>query len=136
MKLKNRFVMPPMVTCTANTRGEVTQRMVDYYVERAKGGVGTIIVEAIEIDDKMVFNRLGIFHDRFINELDYLASSIKEHGAKVFGQNNESGIRAHLPGPDDLTIEEIGKLIEAYGMAADRLKRAEFDGVEIHGAHG
>jgi 2,4-dienoyl-CoA reductase-like NADH-dependent reductase (Old Yellow Enzyme family)/thioredoxin reductase len=136
LKLKNRFVMPPMVTCTANTIGEVTQKTVDYYVERAKGGVGTIIVEAMEIDDKMLFNRLGIFHDRFINGLNYLASSIKEHGAKVFGQINESGIRAHLSGPDDLTIAEIGKLIEAYGMAADRLKRAEFDGVEIHGAHG
>jgi len=60
LKLNSRFVMSPMVTCTANSLGEVTQRMVDYYVERAKGGVGTIIVEAMDIDDKMTFNRLGI----------------------------------------------------------------------------
>lgn len=44
LKLKNRFVMPPMVTCSANSIGEVTQRMVDYYVERAKGGVGKSVV--------------------------------------------------------------------------------------------
>ena len=136
LKLKNRFVMPSMVTCSANSLGEVTQRMVDYYVERAKGGVGTIIVEGMDIDDTMLFNRLGIFHDRFINELNYLATSIKEHGARVFGQINETGIRGNLPGPDDLSPKQIEKLIEAYGMAADRVKRAEFDGVEIHGAHG
>ncbi len=92
LKLKNRFVMPPMVTCSANSIGEVTQRMVDYYVERAKGGVGTIIVEGMDIDDTMLFNRLGVFHDRFINELNYLASSVKEHGARVFGQINETAI--------------------------------------------
>lgn len=136
LKLKNRFVMPPMVTCTANTIGEVTQRMVDYYVERAKGGAGTIIVEAMDTDDKMLFNRLGIFHDRFINELNYLATSIKENGARAFGQINETGIRGYLPGPDDLSADEIEKLIEAYGIAAERVKRAEYDGLEIHGAHG
>ena len=136
MVLKNRFVMPPMVTCMANTLGELTQRMVDYYSERARGGVGLIIVESMDIDDKMLFNRLGIFHDRFINELNYLATSIKEGGARVFGQINETGIRGNLPGPDELSSAEIEKLIQAYGAAADRLKRAEFDGVEIHGAHG
>jgi len=136
LTLKNRLVMAPMVTCLANSLGEVTQRMVEYYVERAKGGVGTIIVEGMDIDDAMLFNRLGIFHDRFINGLNYLASSIKERGARVFGQINETGLRGNLPGPDDLSVEEVEKLIEAYGNAAERVRRAEFDGLGIHGAHG
>lgn len=63
------MVMAPMVTCFANSLGEVTPRMVDYYVERAKGGGGTIVVEAMDIDDRMLFNRLGIFPDRFINQV-------------------------------------------------------------------
>lgn len=134
--LKNRLVMSPMITCTANSLGETTQRMVDYYVERAKGGVGMIIVESMDIDDKMLFNRLGIFHDRFINGLDYLTSSIKERGARVFGQINETGIRGDLPGPDDLSLNRINDLLEAYATAAERAKRAGFDGVEIHGGHG
>jgi 2,4-dienoyl-CoA reductase-like NADH-dependent reductase (Old Yellow Enzyme family) len=136
LKLKNRMVMAPMVTCTASILGEATQRMVDYYTQRARGGVGLIITEGMAIDDRMLFNRLGIFHDRFINELNYLATSIKEQGGRVFGQINQTGIRGNFPGPDDLSAQDIKNLINGFAAAADRLKRAEFDGVEIHGAHG
>jgi len=136
LKLKNRMVMPPMVTCSANSLGEVTQRTVNYYVERAKGGVGTIVVEAMDIDDRMLFNRLGVFHDRFINELEYLATSIKENGAAAIAQINQTGVRGNLPGPDDLSLEQIRELIEAFARGAERVKRAGFDGVMIHGAHG
>ena len=134
--LKNRFVMPAMVSCTASSWGEVTQRMVDYYVERSKGGAGTIIVEAMYIDDEKLFNRLGIFEDRFINELNYLAVSIKEHGARAFGQISERGLRGYLPGPDELSDRKIEELIAAYGAAAERVKKAEFNGIEVHGGHG
>jgi 2,4-dienoyl-CoA reductase-like NADH-dependent reductase (Old Yellow Enzyme family)/thioredoxin reductase len=136
LTLKNRMVMAPMVTCFADSQGEVTQRLVDYHVERAKGGVGTIVVEAMDVDDQMLFHRLGIFHDRFITELEYLATSIKENGAAAIGQINQTGLRGNLPGPDNLTKAKIAKLVEAFAKAADRVKRAGFDGVMIHGAHG
>lgn len=136
LTLKNRMIMAPMVTCFADSHGEVTQRLVDYHIERAKGGVGTIITEAMDVDDQMLFHRLGIFHDRFITELEYLANSIKENGAVAVAQINQTGIRGNLPGPDDLTKAKIQELIEAFGKAADRVKRAGFDGVMIHGAHG
>ncbi len=136
LTLKNRMVMAPMVTCFADSQGEVTQRLVDYHIERAKGGVGTIITEAMDVDDQMLFHRLGIFHDRFITELEYLANSIKENGAAAIAQINQTGIRGNLPGPDDLAKAKIQELIEAFGKAADRVKRAGFDGVMIHGAHG
>ena len=136
LTLKNRMVMAPMVTCFADSQGEVTQRLVDYHIERAKGGVGTIITEAMDVDDQMLFHRLGIFHDRFITELEYLANSIKENGAVAIAQINQTGIRGNLPGPDDLAKAKIQELIEAFGKAADRVKRAGFDGVMIHGAHG
>ena len=136
LTLKNRMVMAPMVTCFADSQGEVTQRLVDYHIERAKGGVGTIITEAMDVDDQMLFHRLGIFHDRFIAELEYLANSIKENGAVAIAQINQTGIRGNLPGPDDLAKAKIQELIEAFGKAADRAKKAGFDGVMIHGAHG
>jgi len=43
MKLKNRIVMPPMGTNFASEDGFMTKRLVNYHVERAKGGVGLII---------------------------------------------------------------------------------------------
>ncbi|MGE5254168.1 MAG: NADH:flavin oxidoreductase, partial [Planctomycetaceae bacterium] len=136
LSLKNRMVMAPMVSSLANSQGFVTPRMVDYYGERAKGGIGAIVVEAMDIDDRMLFNRLGIFHDKFINELENLATSIKERGAAAIAQINQTGIRGNTPGPDDLSTDQIKQLIEWFGQAAERAKRAEFDGVMIHGAHG
>ncbi|HXZ34674.1 MAG TPA: FAD-dependent oxidoreductase [Thermodesulfobacteriota bacterium] len=136
LTLKNRMVMAPMVTCLANSQGFVTPRMVDYYVERAKGGIAAIVVEAMDIDDRMLFNRLGVFHDRFINELENLATSIKERGAAAIAQINQTGIRGNTPGPDDLSADQMEELIVWFSQAAERVKKAEFDGVMIHGAHG
>ncbi|MCX5909111.1 MAG: NADH:flavin oxidoreductase, partial [Deltaproteobacteria bacterium] len=128
--------MAPMVTCSANRFGEATQRTVDYYKTRAQGGVGTVITEAMDIDDQMLSNRLGIFHDRFIIELEYLSSSIKENGAVAVAQINQTGIRGNLPGPDDLSRKQIEEFIAAFGKAAERVQRAGFDAVMLHGSHG
>ncbi len=51
LEVKNRVVMPPMVTYFATPAGEVTQRLIDYYVARAAGGTGLIIVEASYVRD-------------------------------------------------------------------------------------
>jgi len=45
LQLKNRVVMPPMVTLYSNYEGEATDRIIQYYAERARGGVGLVIVE-------------------------------------------------------------------------------------------
>jgi 2,4-dienoyl-CoA reductase-like NADH-dependent reductase (Old Yellow Enzyme family)/thioredoxin reductase len=134
--LKNRMVMAPMVTCLANSQGEVTPRMVDYYAERAKGGIGTVIVEAMDVEERMIPNRLGIFHDRFINELENLAASIREKGAAVIAQIYHTGLRGNLPGPDDLSAAQIRECLESFIRAAERVKKAGFNGVMIHGGHG
>jgi len=134
--LKNRMVMAPMITRLANGRGEATPRMVDYYAARAKGGIGAIIVEAMDIEERPVFNLLGIYHDRFINELENLAVTIKEKGAAVIAQIYHIGLRGGLPGPNDLTVPQIQQTLELFSRAAERVEKAGFDGVMIHGAHG
>ena len=45
IKLKNRMVMAPMATNLATEDGFVTERLKAYYEERAKGGIGMIIIE-------------------------------------------------------------------------------------------
>jgi 2,4-dienoyl-CoA reductase-like NADH-dependent reductase (Old Yellow Enzyme family)/thioredoxin reductase len=134
--LKNRLIMAPMITRLASGHGEVTPRMVDYYSERAKGGIGAVTVEAMDIEERAVFNLLGVYHDRFINELENLATTVKEKGAAVVAQIYHIGLRGGFPGPNALTPARIQEFLELFSRAAERVKKAGFDGVMIHGAHG
>jgi 2,4-dienoyl-CoA reductase-like NADH-dependent reductase (Old Yellow Enzyme family)/thioredoxin reductase len=138
-EVRNRIVLPPMITFLANESGAVTQRMIDYYAERARGGAGLIIVESTYVQEKdRDFGRLGIENPQLHVGLSELAESIQEQGAKAFLQINSRGrvLAIHKgKGPDDLTREEIEAIIEAFAEAAWRARRAGFDGVEIHGAN-
>ncbi len=146
--------MPPMVTKYADSEGMVTERMIDYYEERAQGGVGLIIVEAAYIDPKgRIFEtQLGISNDRHIPGLRNLVNAIHKHGAKAALQIHHGGRQANpeLPGVSllapsallgaagqvskELTIHEIKEIVRAFAVAAKRAETAGFDGVEIHGA--
>lgn len=157
LELKNRLVMPPMATNYAAKDGSVTDRQIDYYEERAKGGAGLVIVEISCVDapiGKGTMRQIVIDHDRFIPGLSKLAKAIKRHGAKAAiqihhaGRQTSSKITGHQPvapspvpvlggeQPRELTLEEIAALIIRFAEAADRAEKAGFDGVEIHGAHG
>jgi 2,4-dienoyl-CoA reductase-like NADH-dependent reductase (Old Yellow Enzyme family)/thioredoxin reductase len=157
MKLKNRLIMPPMATNYASKEGEVTDRQIAYYEERAKGGVGLIIIEISCVDTpvgKGMVRQVAIDDDKFIPSLSRLAEAIKRHGAGAAiqlhhaGRQTTSRITHHQPVapspiaardgdlPRELTLDEIAALIQRFGEAARRAKKAGFDGVEIHGAHG
>lgn len=158
VNLRNRIVMPPMASRLALPDGIVSETLINYYEERAKGGVGLIIVEFSYIDDKAsrAFpGQLGIYNEKLIPLLNELVERIKAHGSKIALQINHAGrstsrtIIGRKPlAPSALTvargdemtkelsIEEIEEIIEAYGEAARRTKAAGFDLVEIHGAHG
>ena len=68
-----------------------------YYEERAKGGVGLVIVEATSIDvsGKTFLHGLDISDDRFIPGLRLLAERVHSHGAAVAIQLQHGGGRAH-----------------------------------------
>lgn len=158
VNLRNRIVMPPMGSRLALPDGAVSETLINYYEERAKGGVGLIIVEYSYIDDKAskaIPGQLGVYDEKLIPLLNELAERIKAYGAKVGLQINHAGRATSkaiigrkplsptaltVPRGDEmtkeLTIEEIEEIIEAYGEAARRTKAAGFDLVEIHGAHG
>jgi len=156
LEIKNRIFMPPMCTAYATIRGEVTDRLIAYYVERAKGGVGLINVEFTSISPvgKVFEHMPGIYDDDLIPGLEKLVDAVHEAGAKVAVQIAHAGRRTHsmvtgetpvapspLPRhngevPRELTIDEIQDLIEAFGSAAVRAKKAGFDAVMIHMAHG
>ncbi len=159
MTVKNRLVLPPITTNFATENGAVSDQMIAYYAERARGGVGTIIVENAQIDypvGKNVTLQSRIDDDKFIGGFGELSEAIKVHGTRAILQIQHSGRETTWPitegnppvapspipcgflkvQPRELTIPEIETLIERFANGADRAKRAGFDGVEVHGAHG
>ncbi|MBU2536478.1 MAG: FAD-dependent oxidoreductase [Chloroflexi bacterium] len=156
MELKNRVVMPPMVTRYAADDGFVTERTKNYYEARARGGAGLIIVEATYVHRQgWAFpNQLGISDDKFISGMRELVDAVHKHGAKIGIQIHHGGREAKstvnglqpvsaspLPGlagetPREMAVEEIAETVAYFADAAFRAKTAGFDGVEIHGAHG
>lgn len=156
LEVKNRLVMPPMATGLALKDGTVTDRQIDYYAERAGGGAGLVIVEITCVDSpvgKGNVRQIAIDDDQFIPGLSRLAEAIKRNGARAAIQLHHAGRQTSaqwtghqpvapspvaMPGgeqPRELTLEEIATLVTRFGEAAERAKRAGFDGVEIHGAH-
>jgi len=137
--------------------GFVTQKLIDFYVERAKNQVALIIVGGCYINQVAmgVPTMVGISDDKFIPGLKKLTSAVKAHGAKIAAQLYHSGryafsmvigtralapssIRSRLTKeiPKNMTLEEIEKTIDDYGEAARRAKEAGFDAVEILSSAG
>jgi 2,4-dienoyl-CoA reductase-like NADH-dependent reductase (Old Yellow Enzyme family)/thioredoxin reductase len=158
LEIKNRFVVPPMGTNYANIDGTVSQQLIDYYVARAKGGFGLIIVEVTAVDPlgKAIICEGGLWEDSQIEGWAKLVKAVHEAGAKIFVQLHHCGRQTAPPYigdkqpvapspvacplmdciPHELTVDETWKIIHQFGDAALRAKKAGFDGVEIHGAHG
>lgn len=157
LMVKNRVVMAPMLVSYGSASGEVSQRLIDYYEARARGGVGIIIVEAacIHPSGMEAATQLRIDQVRYISGLEHLAETIKAHGVAAFiqllhtGRQTSSLVTGEQPvapsplacsvtreEPRGLTIEEVKYLEKAYIDAARNAARAGFDGVELHAAHG
>jgi len=155
-EMPNRLVVPAMVTNVCNTDGTLTERFMKYHEEKAKGGWGLIIVEdygVTEIGKGYPFIP-GFYNDEQIEENIKFTNLIHQYDSKVFCQIYHSGKQKMLgtPGecvapsaikdpmamnmPREMTVDEIHKVVKAFGEAAARAKKAGFDGVEIHAGHG
>ena len=142
-------MMAPMGVGYATELGYVTDRLIAFYEARARGGVGAISTGGAYVVSigQTPFKFMGIDDDEKTPGLKKLAHAIKAHGAAAFIQLIMPGAQMYerpdtLPHPQigippgERSKEEIGELVELFVQAARRAKEAEFDGVEIHGAHG
>ena len=159
MVVKNRIGMAPMFTKYASESGEVTDKLIEYFVSRAEGGVGLIVVENACIDwstGRGDGNPVAIHHDRFRPGLHELAKAVQRHGVKIVPEIHHAGrqtfshnldidqplapspVKSMVGGdmPRAMTEEEIEEAIQNYADAARRAKESGFDGVEVHAAHG
>lgn len=93
-QIKNRIVLPPMLMGFGQFDGCPTEKMMDYYEERAKGGCGLIMTEITRVNDKTgsaAFAQLAASHDYHIEPLRELAQRVQRHGAKFFVQLHHPG---------------------------------------------
>lgn len=100
VEVKNRVVMAPMCMGFGQYNGCATKTMMDYYEERAKGGVGLIFTEITRINDitgASSFGQLGMSHDYQIPALKEMARRIHRHGCKIM-------VELHHPGRQNLGL--------------------------------
>ena len=156
LELKNRIVMTAM-HLGYTPDGEVTDRLVEFYRVRARGGVGLIIVGGCPIDEEgSMPNMIGIYNDRFIPGLQRLTKTIKGEGARIAAQLYQAGrythssmiggrkpfsasaVRSKLTGetPRALDLEEIPGIQDRFVQAAIRALESGFDAIEILASAG
>ena len=162
VEIKNRFVMAPMgtvQTCTADKA--LSLETVEYYVRRARGGVGLIITGChpatvdIEGINYNFFPSPTFNPKKYVETATELTDRVHSFGTKIFMQIGAGFGRSIMPGgareyiapsptPNfwnkdiqhrELTTEEVETLVAKLGEAAVVAKRSGFDGVEIHAMH-
>jgi 2,4-dienoyl-CoA reductase-like NADH-dependent reductase (Old Yellow Enzyme family) len=149
-------------TATSETRasddGFVTEELIDFYRPIAAGGTPLIITGNLYIahDGKATPRQTGVDDDDKIPALAHLVSAMHQRGAKIFAQLSHCG-RQVVPGfaglpeavsasnvkdlitgtrPRPLTTAEIARVVQCFADAAGRCRRAGFDGIQLHAAHG
>ena len=158
--LRNRMVSPAHSRLSATEDGYVTKAMIASYEALAAGGVGLIIPGQTMVDFPTGFTpkRTAISDDKYIPGLKELSQAIHRHGCPTFLQLSPAGPTQKIkyyhvppvsasslsdvekPMPTDsaieLTVAGIKDIVGKFARAAERAKKAGFDGLEIHGAHG
>jgi len=156
MELKNRFVRSATWEGLANPDGSCSRKIADMMLELAKGQVGLIITSHAYVSQcgQGSIRQLGIYDDRLISGYKKMVEEVHKEGSKIVLQISHAGARALAQTKDseafgpsslkikdvincrEITTSEILKMTENFKMAAVRAKKAGFDGVQLHGAHG
>lgn len=152
-QLKNRFMLAPLTNRQSHEDGSLGEDELKWLSMRAKGGFGLTMTCASHVQDigKGFPGQLGIFDDMHIEGHKRLAKAIKAYDSLAVIQLHHAGMRSPkevinqqpvCPSYNEecdaraLTLDEIKTLRDDFITAAQRSKKAGYDGIEVHGAHG
>jgi 2,4-dienoyl-CoA reductase-like NADH-dependent reductase (Old Yellow Enzyme family) len=157
LRLRNRLVRSATWEGMAEEDGSVNERLIGLYEDLAEGGIGLIISSYLYVcpEGKQALGQIGIHDDRLVTGLKKLASAVHDRGGAIVGQLVHCGGQAdsrisglptlapsslESPGyrekPEELSETQIRLIVDAFAQAGLRLRRAGFDGLQLHGAHG
>ena len=155
MTVKNAVFMAPMSLGYESPDGTVNETMQEYWLARARGGVGCIITDALSVDPDVPYlgNTLCFRNEESIASYRRFTDRIHEYGTKIIpqithpGPESVSAFRGIPPVASSVylnsmaqrtravTLEEIPGIIQKYAKGAYNARRAGFDGIELHCAH-
>jgi len=159
MEVKNRIVMSPMGLNAAHPDGRIDDDEIHYFEERARGGVGLIIMGCQFLTEELAQGSLEGYLDKthVIPQLTNLCEAVQKYGTKISaqlscgtGKNAFSTMLKDVPvsaspipsmfNPDllcrALTVEEIQEIMKQFHFSAKLLKNAGFDAIEVHAHAG
>ncbi len=157
LKLRNRLIKAAVWENMASEDGHMTEKLFGVYEQAAKGGVGTILTGYAYVIEEEHPNphMMGIYDDGFITEYRKLTQMVHKHNTNIIMQLvyggsmtmlkppspkiwGPSAVRNEMSGitPCEMTKQDINTLVDAFKKAAARAKKAGFDGIELHAAHG
>jgi 2,4-dienoyl-CoA reductase-like NADH-dependent reductase (Old Yellow Enzyme family) len=157
LELKNRLVRSATFESRAEN-GKVTDDLIEFYRTLAKGGAGLIITGhcAIHPEGYMTPRMTKITEQGDIVSWKQISQAVHEadNSCKIILQLSHPG-RQTLPGTDrhpiapsavydtlykrtprEMAAGEIQEIIACFAAGILRAKEAEFDGVQLHAAHG
>lgn len=162
VRTRNRIVKVGSGTCLLEPNGFINERFKSHYEAIAKGGAGLIIIEDCTVEFPRgahhMERQVRLDDDMFVPGFRDLTEAIHSHHCPTFIQLLHAGAwdpgdhragggavssshltEKDLPGPlfvvaKALTISEIHELVDKFASAAERAKKAGFDGVEINAA--
>lgn len=151
--MKNVFMLAPLTNLQSHEDGRLSEDEYRWLTMRARGGFGLVTTCASHVQPigKGFSGQLACYSDDHLEGLGRLAAGIRAEGSLAVVQLHHAGMRspAELIGsqpvcPSDnaetgaraLEIAEVEQLKEDFVAAAERARKAGFDGVELHGAHG
>lgn len=160
VEIKNRIVMAPLgIDYMTNLDGSPSERAVEYYLERARNGVGLIISGCFKVENEIEKLEEGtpLISERAIGPFGELCDALHSFGVRFFVQLTAGYGRVAVPStlrgspvsasavPNywntnvvcrALETEEVEQIILAMGRAAELLHLAGVDGIELHGHEG
>lgn len=160
MELSNRFIRSATWEALATPDGYATKKLTQLLVGLANGGVGMIITGHAYVSEEGQASpfQLGIYSDSHIALLKEMTTAVHAAGARIVAQISHAGCMAFpeltgepplgpsagpsvleldgRPSCTEMVEDDFRRLRQAFGRAAARAQEAEFDGIELHAAHG